>query len=85
MVSPQIPNSIVMKVTDSTISQGGSVQQTDANIYKEHLQIIIMNENCLMLIQISIKYVPNGPINIGPILAQMMYSHWISNKDLFYW
>ena len=70
-----------------TISQGGHVQRTDDetkwptftdNIFK----FIIMNENCLTLIQISLKYVPNGPINIGPILAQMMYSCWINSKPL---
>ena len=33
---------------------------------------IFLNENCFIVIQISLKLVPKGPINNNPVLVQIM-------------
>ena len=33
---------------------------------------IFMNKNCVILIKLSLKFIPQGPINIIPALVQIM-------------
>ena len=42
---------------------------------------IFLNENVLILIKISLKFVPKGPINSIPALVQIMASHLDSAND----
>ena len=44
---------------------------------------IFLNENELILIKISLKFVPNGPINNIPALVQIMAWPWWGDKPLF--
>ena len=44
---------------------------------------IFLNENILILIKISLKFVPKGPINNIPALFQRMAWHWPGDKPLF--
>ena len=48
------------------------------NIFKR----IFFNENVLILIKISLKYVPEGPINNIPALVQIMAWHHPGDKPL---
>ena len=48
------------------------------NIFK----CIFLNENCIILIQISLKFVPRSPIDNKPALVQVMAWHLIGNKPL---
>ena len=41
-----------------------------------------MNEKCFILIQISLKFVPEGPIDNKTALAQVMAWHWAGDKPL---
>ena len=43
---------------------------------------IFLYENCWILIQISLKFVPKGPINKKPELIQKMAWHQAGNKPL---
>ena len=43
---------------------------------------IFLNENVWILIMISLKFVPNGPINNIPALVQIMVRHRIGDKPL---
>ena len=43
---------------------------------------VFLNENIWMLIDISWKFVPQGPINNIPALVQIMAWHWPGNKPL---
>ena len=49
-----------------------------ANIFK----CILLNENIWISIEISLKFVTKGPINIIPTLVQMMARHRPGNKPL---
>ena len=42
-----------------------------------------LNENCCILIEISLKFVPNGPIDNKPALVQVMAWHRIGLKPLY--
>ena len=44
---------------------------------------IFLNENIWISITISLKFVPNGPINNIPSLVQKMAWHKTGNKPLF--
>ena len=44
---------------------------------------IFLNENLRVLIHISLKFVPNGPVNNIPALLQIMAWRWAGNKPLF--
>ena len=51
------------------------------------LQMIFSNqfflyESCIILIQISLKFVPKGSINNKPALVQIMAWHQTGNKPL---
>ena len=41
-----------------------------------------MNEKFRILIKISLKFVPNGPINNNPALVKIMAWHQIGDKPL---
>ena len=45
-------------------------------------QCIFLNENVWILIKISLKFVPKGPINKIPALLQIMSWPWPGNKPL---
>ena len=45
---------------------------------------IFLNENVWILIKISLKYVPKGPINNIPALVQIMAWRRPGNKPLHY-
>ena len=49
------------------------------NIFKR----IFLNENDKILIQISLKFVPKGPIDNNPALVQIMAWRQIGDKPLF--
>ena len=42
-----------------------------------------LNENILISIKISVKFVPNGPINNIPAFVQIMAWHRPGDKPLF--
>ena len=44
---------------------------------------IFLNENVWILIKMSLKFVPKGPINIIPALVQIMAWHKPGDKPLF--
>ena len=46
------------------------------------LKCLFLNENILMVIKISLKFVPKVPINGIPALVQIMAWHRIGNKPL---
>ena len=48
------------------------------NIFK----CILLNENVWILLKISLKFVPQGPINNIPALVQIMPWHWPGDKPL---
>ena len=41
-----------------------------------------MNEKLRTLIPISLKFVPNGPIDNKPVLGQVMAGRWAGDKPL---
>ena len=43
---------------------------------------IFLNENDIILIQISLKFVPRSPVDNKPALVQVMAWHRIGNKPL---
>ena len=43
---------------------------------------IFLNDNCCILIQILLNYVPKGPVDNKPALVQIMAWHWMGNKPL---
>ena len=43
---------------------------------------ILLNENVLISIKISLKFIPKGPINNIPALVQIMAWRWPGNKPL---
>ena len=43
---------------------------------------IFLNENVIILIKISLKFVPNGPINNSPALVQIMAWRRLGDKPL---
>ena len=47
------------------------------------LRCIFMNEKFCILINISLKFVPGGPINNKPALIKIMAWHRIGAKPLF--
>ena len=50
---------------------------------RDKMSAIFMNENGIILIKISLKYVPKGPINNIPALVQIVAWHRIGDKPLF--
>ena len=48
------------------------------NIFK----VISFHENCCILIKISLKFVPQGPINNIPTLVLIMAWPWSDDKPL---
>ena len=45
-------------------------------------KFIFLNENCYILIPISMKYVPNGPTDNNPALVWIMAWYGTGNKPL---
>ena len=43
---------------------------------------IFLNENCYILMKISLKFIPQGPINNIPELYQIMAWRWSGDKPL---
>ena len=43
---------------------------------------ILLNENLLISIRISLKFIPNGTVNIIPALVQIMAWRWLGGKPL---
>ena len=48
----------------------------------DNFKCILLNENDIILIWISLKFVPRGPIEINPALVQVMAWRWTGNKPL---
>ena len=60
-------------------ANSSSIEQNFAdNIFK----CIFMNETFCVFIQISLKFVPKGPIDNISVLVQEMAWHWKGNKSL---
>ena len=53
-----------------------------ANLADDIFNQIFLNENVLILIKMSLKFVPKGPIDNKPALFQVMAWRWIGNKAL---
>ena len=51
-------------------------------VIQTQTQIIFMSENFCILIKISLKFIPKGPINNNPALVQIMAWHRIGDKPL---
>ena len=62
----------------NTLRSWGNGQHFADNIFK----CIFFNENAWILIKISLKFVPMGPINNTPALVQIMDWRWPGNKPL---
>ena len=60
-------------------------RQSANDIFK----FIFVNEKCYILIQISLEYVPDGPISNNSELVQIMFWYRLGEKptepDLVYW
>ena len=54
-----------------------------ADISEMFVECIFLNENVWILIKISLKFVPKGPINNIPALVQWMAWHQPVDKPLF--
>ena len=48
----------------------------------DNFKCILLNENDIILIWISLKFVPRGPIEINPALVQVMAWRRRGNKPL---
>ena len=46
------------------------------------IKLIILNENCCTLMQISLIFLPKGPINNKPSLVQIAAEHMYDAKPL---
>ena len=57
-------------------------RQDGRHFVDDILKWIFLKENCFILIQISLKYVPNGLINNNPALVQIMALRWQGDKPL---
>ena len=53
-----------------------------AILVDENLKCIFLNENDRILIQISLKFVPRGPIDNNPALVQVMAWRRTGDKPL---
>ena len=51
------------------------LRQDGRNFANNIFKSIISNENCCILIQISLKYVAKGPIDNNPVLFQITAGH----------
>ena len=49
---------------------------------RQHFKCIFLNENVCILIKISLKFVPKGPINNIPALVQIIVWCWPGDKPL---
>ena len=58
------------------------LRQDSRHLAHDIFKCIFFNENCCILIQISLKYVPKGPINNYPALGQIMAWRIFSTKPL---
>ena len=57
-------------------------RQNDSYFPDDIFKCIFLNENVWILIKISLKFVPEGPINNIPTLVQMIAWLWQGNKPL---
>ena len=53
-----------------------------ANLADDNFKCTFLNENDRILIQISRKFVPRGPIDNKPALVQVMAWRWTGDKPL---
>ena len=58
------------------------LRQTGCHIPDDIFKCIFLNENVCILIKISLKFVPKGPINNIPALVQIMAWHRPGDKPL---
>ena len=58
-----------------------SLKQNGQNLADDIFKYIFVNENCSILIKISFKFVPEGPIISA--LFQIMAWHWSGDKPLY--
>ena len=57
-------------------------RQNGRHFADDTLKCIFLNKNVRLLIKISLKFVPKGPINNIPALVQVMAWHWPGDKPL---
>ena len=60
-------------------------RQDDFHFTDYIFKCIFFNENCCILIQISLNYVGKGPIKNNPALAQIMAWRWTGDKPSNQW
>ena len=57
-------------------------RQNGRRFADDTFKCILLNENVRILIKISLKFVPKGPINNNPALVQIMAWRWSGDKPL---
>ena len=57
-------------------------RQHERHLGDDTLKSIFLNENVIILIKISLKFVPKGPSNNIPALVQIMAWRWLGDKPL---
>ena len=57
--------------------------QNSRHFADDIFRCVFVNEKFYILIEISLKFVPKGPINNIPALVQIMAWRWIGDKPLF--
>ena len=63
-------------------------EQNDWHFTDNIFKCILMNVKFCILLQISLKFVPKGPVDSKPVLVQEMARHWTGKKPLsepVYW
>ena len=60
----------------------GRLRQDGSRFPDDTFERIFLNENVIILIKISLKFVPYGPINNIPALVQIMAWRWSGDKPL---
>ena len=58
------------------------LRQNGLHFADEIFICIFLNENCCVMIKISLKFIPNGPIDNNPALVQIMGWHWTGDTSL---
>ena len=79
------PEPVLTQIIDRLFPHQGtksSPGQNGCHFADDSFKCIFMNEKCLISIQISLKFVPEGPIDKKAALVQVMAWRWTVDKPL---
>ena len=69
-------------ITDTTVFNTLRPRQNGHSFVDDTFKRIFLNENVIISIKISLKFVPKGPINNNPALVQVMTWRRLGDKAL---